>query len=828
MRDCPSAFTPFLRDFFIKVSDCTFSYLSELVGSPSLSSVEKGMDPSFTRLIKLDILVSLCLDPKAIDSVLTELRTYVRHTDKTFACAAVEAVGRISELASVVYDRRSQTSDLDVSSATTESNSIALTCLFGLVTLSEYSSTKEVVGKCAETMQRILSQLWASEASIEDPSFVQERAVKRMLLLVARALRDESDHGDEEDGASHQVSLQMRTVRMPDIAVAHALWTLSEWFTQNCGTSSTSKIHGRRKDRVRNEILRMLSKSFTSVHTQVKLQAIHMASKILLMHRSGLESSSAAAECSAAEFILSLARIDVVQDVRDRGRFESNLLHWAVGLSHDDSSLLPLPANGANYITRESARQILLNGTKPTPSSMPLGTRDEGATQKFGMLSSVMSSRTVSRSLPLWADTNSPSALRDPPKSKDDTNKGLYSSQSSSSSSSSSSDSSESSSSISDSSSSLDSDTEDVDIPSLAGNGEPTNTTEIKTNQVNSLLDESSSSDSSSDESSSSDSDGSVSDGSDGEAEDVNVCDPKVAHTADLISGIDSPSLGVLDRRASSSSVVAGLEDLVMSPLVTDGLSQEERTNSESCSWKVFVKPELSSGLLVKMRVIRGKSRTREADLMHLPAKSPGTLCLQVHVENTRQDGGSIRHVRLVHRGGSTARVVIPPEIPVMKKGTTCRLFVGIAFESISDRDGGVVAKFDVKSDRGSTSIEIRPTIGEILNYDATNNMAQPDFDLACSKLHGLQKISTSLSLPCANEKVFHQIPHRILENLNMKQIGAWNGKGSFVGVLPSSGQDVYVTVTCDQNSGLGDIIVCSSDAVAANGVASLVKKSLS
>lgn len=802
VRECPSAFTPFLRDFFIK-----------------------GMDPTFTRLIKLDILVSLCLDPEAIDSVLTELRTYVRHTDTTFACAAVEAVGRIAELASVVYDRRSQTSDLDVSSATTESNTIALTCLFGLVTLSEYSSTKEVTGKCAETMQRILSQLWASEAPIVDPSSVQEQAVKRMLLLVARALRDESDDVDEEEWASYQVSLHMRTVRIPDVALAHALWTLSEWFIQSCGgTSVTSNLRGKRKDRVRNEILRMVSKSFTSVHTQVKLQAIHMASKILLMHGSGPASSSAAAECSAAEFILSLARIDVVQDVRDRGRFESNLLHQAVGLSHVDSSILPSPADGANHITRESARQILLNGTKPAPSSMPLGTQG-GASHIFGMLTSVMSPRTASSSLPLWAETNSPSALRDPPISRDDTNKDLYSSQSSSSSSSPSSDSSESSSLISDSSNSLDSDSEDVDTQSLVGNGEPTKTTEIHTKQVNSLMDESSSSDSSSDESSSSDSDG-----SDGEAEDedASVCAPELAPTADLISGIDSPSLGVLDRRASSSSVVAGLEDLVMSPLVTDGLSQEERANSESCSWKVFVKPELSSGLLVKMRVIRGKSRTREVDLMHLSAKSPGTLCLQAHVENTRQDGGSIRHVRLVHRGGSTAKVVTPPEIPVMKKGTTSRLFVGIAFESISDRDGGVVAKFDVKSDRGSTSIEIRPTIGEILNYDATDNMTQLEFDQACSKFHGLQRISTSLSLPCANENDFHTISHRILENLNMKQIGACNGRGSFVGVLPSSGQDVYVTVKCDRNSGLGDIIVCSSDAVAANGVASLVKKSLS
>ena len=53
-------------------------------------------------------------------------------------------------------------------------------------------------------------------------------------------------------------------------------------------------------------------------------------------------------------------------------------------------------------------------------------------------------------------------------------------------------------------------------------------------------------------------------------------------------------------------------------------------------------------------------------------------------------------------------------------------VFIGLTFASASDRDGVSVAKFDVKSDRGATSIEVRPTLGELLNDDATKTTSQP------------------------------------------------------------------------------------------------------
>ena len=111
----PSAFAPFLPDFFV---------------SPD-------MDPPFTRWIKLDILTALALDPPSIQTVLQELKTYVTHAtaamadgvDVALAVPAITAVGRVVELAHIVYQRQNRRP---------EAEAIALNCLYGLWTLSSH------------------------------------------------------------------------------------------------------------------------------------------------------------------------------------------------------------------------------------------------------------------------------------------------------------------------------------------------------------------------------------------------------------------------------------------------------------------------------------------------------------------------------------------------------------------------------------------------------------------------------------------------------------------------------------------------------------------
>lgn len=649
VQECPSAFSPFLNDFFVK-----------------------GMDPSFTAMIKLDILVSLSTDPKSINAVLTELRSYVRHSDKAFVCAAISSVGKVAELARVVYDRRAQTADeLDATSARAESNDIALNCLSGLVTLSEYSKNAEVVGQCAETIQRILSQLLSDDGmtnTVKDPTGIQERALKRLLLILVRSLNSSSDYVDEdEEIATEQTQLQLKTVRVPDSAVASIIFIVGEWLTMlPKSISSPWIIDENEKSKLRLEVLRLMAKQFTILNPQIKLQAVHFASKVLLalkVDQMTTSSDSSTKQCAASELILAMARVDVLQDVRDRARYEGNALHMSVGLSHDTSALQPLPPNANTTISVEKAKTMLQH-RKPNASSLPLDSKELDTATRFGSLSNILNSRTMGSTtpLPVWAEKNSPGTLRDSSsatkKSEDDAN--MYNSSSEDESSSSDDSSSSSSSSGSsdesedESSDSESSDEESTTGSNVIGNGgfniaKPIMSTAPAQNtasNVPSLLNnDADGDDSSSSESSSSDSDSDNDDSSSqrssekpaskGEVNTDLTVLPSVGDILDM--GTTTDLSQVLSKQTSSaSSVSTGLEGLIMSPLVgdKDDINKPSNIDEESSLWKEYVKPELSSGLLIKMRFVRGRSRTKEAQLLGLDSKNPSTVCLQVHVEN--------------------------------------------------------------------------------------------------------------------------------------------------------------------------------------------------
>lgn len=511
---------------------------------------------------------------------------------------------------------------------------------------------------------------------------------------------------------------------------------------------------------------------------------------------------------------------------------------------------------------------------KPVASSLPLDSKAAGSAKsdaglfRFGTLSNILCNRTMGSNtmLPPWAENDSPSNLRDPSAAKksdqnvDGGESGLYSSSSEDESSSSSSDGSSLSSSADSSEESGDESsgsesTDSSDEESVANNiaiengGFDAELIMPLTNQnagamvpslINNGAEDGSSSDSSSDGSSdsgeSSDSDESTDKGNTNA--DVNV-KPSVGTILDMMEpaslDLDLLPTQYNKQTSSTSTVAAGLEDLVMAPLAVnkDDITKPSNIDDESGAWKEFVRPELSGGLFVKMRFLRGRSRTKNARIMGVDPNNPSTVCLQVHVENVRPDAGTLRHVRIVHRGGtsrgivSPSRAVTPPEIPALKQNMASIVFIGLTFASASDRDGVTVAKFDVKSDKGSTSIEVRPTLGELLNEEATKPMSQPDFDAAISGLQGIQRISSTFTLSPMNGENFKNLPSNILQYLNLKQIGTWSGKVSFVGTLPSSGQEVYVIVKCDSVTGYGDMIVCSNDAMAANSITNLLKQCL-
>ena len=647
VHECPSAFSPFLNDFFVK-----------------------GMDPSFTRMIKLDILVSLCIDPKAIDAVLTELRAYVRHSDKAFVCAAIRAVGKVAELARVVYDRRAHTTeDLDATSARADANVIALNCLSGLVTLSEFSRNAEVVGECAETMQRVLAQLLSDDGmanAVKDPVGIQERALKRLLLIVVGSLNSDDDSVDEEK-PPEQTQLQVKTVHVPASAVASTLWVIGEWLTMSKSMLSPWNIDEKSKSKIRLEVLRLLTKSFASLDPQIKLQAVHLSSKVLLMIKADQTSApdTIEKECSLSELILALARLDVLQDVRDRARYEGNILHMAIGLSVDTSGLQQPPS--AASISAASAKSMLLC-RKPNASSLPLDNKESGSTQKeagqlrFGTLSNILC-KGPTIPLPTWADEDSSSTLRDPSAARESDlkvnggDKGMYSSSSEDESSSSSSSSDGSSSSSNEESADESSDSESSDSSDEGSTGVDKNAIvngefDIKPAPfqqqpepiVPSLLNkagEEASSGSSSDDSSDSDGSSDSDDSSNGGQANAEV-DTKPAEgiILDMGAGDDLCRVPLQQHNkqaSSSSSVSAGLEGLVMAPFVAskDDFTKPSSIDDDSGAWKDHVRPELSGGLSVKMRFVHGRCRVKEARVLGLDPANPSTVCLQVHVENT-------------------------------------------------------------------------------------------------------------------------------------------------------------------------------------------------
>ena len=648
VHECPSAFSPFLNDFFVK-----------------------GMDPPFTRMIKLDILLTLSTDPKAVETVLTELRTYVRNSDKVFACAAIRAVAKVAELARIAYDRRAHSvKGFDIKNARADSNAISLNCLSGLIMLSEYSKNAEVVGECAMSMQRILSQLWSDDgtsSTVKDPTGVQERALKRLLLIIVRSLTNsDDDNGDEEKTAEH-TKLELKAVRVPDSAIASCIFIVGEWLTKSRYVPSPWNIDAKKRSNIRFEVLRLLAKPFTRLDPQIKLQAVHLASKVLLSIKDNEMSSQEIPqkERVLSEFILAMAKMDVLQDVRDRARYESNLLHMSVGLTYD-ANTLQQPPSGSASVSVDTAMSMLLS-RKPNASSVPLDSDEFACAKKemelfrFGTLSNVLCNiPTASASpLPRWAEKDSPGALRDTSTAKasdhdaasryiDSSDDESSSSDASSSSSSSDESSDDSSDSDSSSSSSSSSEAETPIHTSAVPNGglvtlgtinaSAQHSISMSTSLVNNKADDDeSTTDSSSDESDDSDNSSESDSGESTKAKEAAVMKPSVGAILDLDNVFDSQGTIQFNKKLSSGSDIAeGLEGLVMAPLVAkiNDISKSTNIDDESGAWKDFVRPDLSGGLYVKMRFVHGSSRVREAEIMGLDPNIPNTVCLQVHIEN--------------------------------------------------------------------------------------------------------------------------------------------------------------------------------------------------
>jgi AP-3 complex subunit beta len=655
------------------------------------------MDPPHTRIIKIDILVSLALEPAAIEAVLKELRTYIRSGDKKFACAAIRAVGRVAELARIVYDRHGQKSGNVVKGRTT-ANRIALDCLHGLSVVTQTCDGKIVVGEAVSVMQNIMVMLLSDAGDdagslmhVEDPNDVQGFAMRRILLLLVNSLSSRRTKEDEEDGNEgsnededepEPSDLEKISLELPPQAVASALWLVGEWIS-NMVTSPITlrKVDDSAKFKMRIALAHLLDQAFPDLDSLEKEQGIHFASKLLVSGESGATLSSSS-ETAICEHILAMGRVDVNPDVKDRARFESAIIQATVGLKHDTDAMDDLPSIIGGSLTTFNAKKMLLV-RKPAPSFLPVEDENTVDTSsfRFGTLSSLVGHQARGAYLPLpsWGEKNSPKALRDPvvavkaqmaagvTPEQPATAGGFYGGSESSESSDGQDADSESDSNSSSDDSSSSSDSDDGNNLLMSTNKLPTAPTNGMQNNLLGLqpimmaqsttpqaapamqshfssqpssYDESSSNDDSSSAASSSSSSSSDDENYNGDDSSANIATPNEGNLLSMGTGMPAPNNSSNNTSGfatnGSSSAMDDLKGLVMAPIVLDESSEASDPDIEddSSAWIQLVRPELCGGLSVRARYLRGRTKEREVQLKGLDPNSPSVICVQVQFGN--------------------------------------------------------------------------------------------------------------------------------------------------------------------------------------------------
>jgi len=160
---------------------------------------------------------------------------------------------------------------------------------------------------------------------------------------------------------------------------------------------------------------------------------------------------------------------------------------------------------------------------------------------------------------------------------------------------------------------------------------------------------------------------------------------------------------------------------------------------------RVLLRPEVAGGLLVTYCVARGPYSQQQIASMGL---SMNSTVLSVTFTNARSDGGLVRRVRVLCRSG-LKKSVVPQEIVSLKPGEQAVAMLGMDFGMGMSKDG--VVKIDVKSDRGSYSVDWKVPMEEKL---VPLPMSGAAFDRELGKLGGFHKNSLAIEVGGGLEKV--------------------------------------------------------------------------
>lgn len=168
-------------------------------------------------------------------------------------------------------------------------------------------------------------------------------------------------------------------------------------------------------------------------------------------------------------------------------------------------------------------------------------------------------------------------------------------------------------------------------------------------------------------------------------------------------------------------------------------------------------------------------------------------------------------------------KVVPPQEIDVLHVGQRSDCMLGIEFASPSDRDGSLLAKFDIKFGSSGSPVEIKPAIADVL---LPCQRSLEEFDEQVKRLQGFQRVDTNLAIDSSK---LDQLPAVMMLCAALTPVGQKLGfqgdKLRLAGTLPASSNPVYVLVST--LAGKCKLSVCSDDAMAANSVMSVLKRNI-
>lgn len=170
-------------------------------------------------------------------------------------------------------------------------------------------------------------------------------------------------------------------------------------------------------------------------------------------------------------------------------------------------------------------------------------------------------------------------------------------------------------------------------------------------------------------------------------------------------------------------------------------------------------------------------------------------------------------------------KALFPPDVAELKCGQVANATLCLEFASASNREGDMVARFDIKSSTGGgIPIEIKPSLGDLLMPQKAPSAAE--FDTSMNRMQGFQRVTSKFQ-----SSNLDSVPKAILKSAALTAVGkaAWqDNKLRFIGGLPATSDLVLVKVDCDRTSGSGMITVCCDHALAVNNMMAILKHALS